>query len=227
VNSNRATTTLYHGTTEVFSKFDPTKIGRRDSGNLGRGIYLSRDPTFAMRYAEDNAAKLGKAPVVLRVRAKLGKVADFYALIPEMRRALGITFPPVAHDTHRSEILRQWLMDQGYASAEAGSEIVVFDSRRLHIEGQEIVGTEKERLRDMMQHFQETGQVLKEADLHFYRKRAAAKNPSTQHERKAAAFTTALYHEMAQVCDDIERLDAFWSRCAPVIAAMVEARLRR
>ena len=159
------TLTLYHGTTQEFDRFDLSKAGKRDTGNLGRGIYLTKDPTFAMRYAEDNARKRGAEPVVLTVRASVSNVAPFYRLIPQMQAELGAGFPPKAQDKRRSEMLRQWLMGQGYDAAEAGSEVVVFDPRKLKIMGREGVPTERERMRAILRHFQETGEKLTEQEI--------------------------------------------------------------
>jgi tRNA nucleotidyltransferase/poly(A) polymerase/DNA topoisomerase IB len=168
---------LYHGTTREFKKFDLSKAGKRDSGNLGRGIYLSRDPTFAMRYAEDNAKRWGGDPVVLKVRAQVGKIAPFYKMMPQMKEELGTAFPPrPGGDPARSEELRQWFMAKGFDAAEAGSEFVVFDPRKLKIISREIVPTEQERLKAILKHYQETGEALNEQQiLQHMASRVAAK----------------------------------------------------
>ena len=62
---------LYHGTTEVFDAFDINKTGRRDSGNMGSGVYLSTDSDIAMSYAEENAKRFDGDPVVLEVEHNL------------------------------------------------------------------------------------------------------------------------------------------------------------
>jgi len=156
---------LYHGTTQEFSKFDPKLIGKRDSGNLGRGIYLTKDATFAMRYAEDNVKRWGGEPVVLKVRANLRRIADFYKLMPRMKDELGVGFPPRSQDPKRSAVLTKWFTDQGFDAAFAGSEVVVFDPRKLIIVGREGVPTGSERLKAIFKHFQETGEKLDERQI--------------------------------------------------------------
>ena len=71
---------LYHGTTEVFDKFDTSKSGRRDSGNLGRGIYLSTDSDMAMSYAEENARRFDGELVDCTGRAGKRKRVSFGTL---------------------------------------------------------------------------------------------------------------------------------------------------
>jgi len=161
---------LYHGTTREFKKFDLSKAGRRDSGNMGRGVYLSKDPTFAMRYAEANAVKWGEGAVVLKVDANLRKVADFGKFMSRLKEELGVGFPPKPNDPERSEILRQWFMEQGYDAAESGSgnEIVVFDPTRLKIVGREDVPTEAERLRATWEHYESTGEALQAEEILKY-----------------------------------------------------------
>ena len=154
----------------VFRQFRLDKAGRRDSGNLGRGIYLTKDPTFAMRYAEANTKKWGGEPVVLKVVARINKIADFYKMIPQMKEELGVKFPPKGQDLKRSEKLRQWFIGQGFDAAEAGSEIVVFEPKKLNIVGQEQVKTERERLQAILQHFKETGEAPLEQDPKIWRR---------------------------------------------------------
>jgi len=92
---------LYHGTTEVFDKFDTSRAGRRDSGNLGRGVYLSTDSDMAMSYAEENVERFGGEPVVLEVEHNLENVANFNDHVNDLRQ-LGVNFPPKANDPERS-----------------------------------------------------------------------------------------------------------------------------
>jgi len=150
---SRSAWTLYHGTNQLFDRFDLARAGRRDSGNLGRGIYLSQDPEFAMRYAEANVEKWGGVPTVLRVHASI-TVVDFSTLRTRLMADTGVTFPPRAQDPERSETLRAWFLQHGIDAAASGSEIVVFDPARLHIEGIEHVPTERERNQALLRRLQ-------------------------------------------------------------------------
>lgn len=141
--------TLYHGTNRIFPWFSIDKAGRRDSGNLGRGVYLSSSMNIAKAYAEDHAKWWGGYPVVLVVRADLRKTAIFDdALVELLREDLGISFPPEARDEGRSLALTRWFLSRGYDSLQVTSEVVVFDSSRLSIQGaffphlEEMLGTE-------------------------------------------------------------------------------------
>ena len=125
---------LYHGTTEVFDKFDDSKVGRRDSGNLGRGIYLSTDSNMAMSYAEENTKRFGGDPVVLEVEHSLENVANFNEHIDDLKQ-LGVNFPPKANDPERSAALTKYFTEKGFDGAHSGHEIVVFDVNKLNIKG--------------------------------------------------------------------------------------------
>ena len=125
---------LYHGTTEAFDKFDVGRAGRRDSGNMGRGIYLSKDSDIAMRYAEENSDRFGGEPLVLEVEHSLENVADFDGHINDLRQ-LGVNFPPDADDPERSAKLTKYFTGKGYDAANSGHEVVVFDADKLSIKG--------------------------------------------------------------------------------------------
>ena len=125
---------LYHGTTEVFDKFDTSKSGRRDSGNLGRGIYLSTDSNMAMSYAEENAKRFDGEPVVLEVEHNLENVANFNEHVNDLRQ-LGVNFPPKANDPERSAKLTKYFTEKGFDAASMGHEVVVFDAGKLDIKG--------------------------------------------------------------------------------------------
>ena len=125
---------LYHGATEVFDKFDTTKPGRRDSGNLGRGVYLSTDSDMAMSYAEENAKRFDGEPVVLEVRHDLENVANFNDHVNDLRQ-LGVNFPPKANDPERSAKLTEYFTGKGFDAAIMGHEVVVFDAGKLYIKG--------------------------------------------------------------------------------------------
>jgi hypothetical protein len=150
--------TLYHGTTTKFVKFDPKKIGRRDSGNLGTGIYLTTDDSIAMRYAEDNVERFGGTPTVLAVKHSLNKVADFDKLMPYLETTLNIDFPPKADELTRSKKLQQWFLSNGYDAARGGHEVVVFKPEKLNIKGQADVPSSQERLKQLYKtHMQRLG----------------------------------------------------------------------
>ena len=125
---------LYHGTTEAFDKFDISKIGRRDSGNLGRGVYLSTDSNMAMSYAEENAKRFDGEPMVLEVEHSLENVANFNDHVNELRQ-MGVNFPPKANDPERSAILTKYFTEKGFDAASMGHEVVVFDADKLDIKG--------------------------------------------------------------------------------------------
>jgi hypothetical protein len=50
--------TVYHGSDEKFSEFDPNKAGTRDPGYLGRGFYFSTDPNVARTNKHKLAAEV-------------------------------------------------------------------------------------------------------------------------------------------------------------------------
>ena len=125
---------LYHGTTEVFDKFDTSRAGRRDSGNLGRGVYLSTDSDMAMSYAEENVGRFGGEPVVLEVEHNLENVANFNDHVNDLRQ-LGVNFPPKANDPERSAKLTEYFTEKGFDAANMGHEVVVFDANKLNIKG--------------------------------------------------------------------------------------------
>ena len=125
---------LYHGTTEVFDKFDTSRAGRRDSGNLGRGVYLSTDSDMAMSYAEENVERFGGEPVVLEVEHNLENVANFNDHVNDLRQ-LGVNFPPKANDPERSAKLTEYFTEKGFDAANMGHEVVVFDANKLNIKG--------------------------------------------------------------------------------------------
>ena len=125
---------LYHGTTEVFDAFDINKTGRRDSGNMGSGVYLSTDSDIAMSYAEENARRFDGVPVVLEVEHNLDNVADFNNHISELIQ-MGVTFPPKADDPERSAILTKYFTEKEFDAASSGHEVVVFEPNKLNIRG--------------------------------------------------------------------------------------------
>jgi hypothetical protein len=149
--------TLYHGATEEFSRFDPSMMGRRDTGNLGRGIYLTSDEEIARRYAEDNAQRFGGEPIVLKVQAALRNTAPFGDLIPTLKAELGIPFPPSGKDPRRAQLLRDWFLEHGYDSARSGHEYVVFNPRALRVVGRVDSPSINERQRMILKHLQEKG----------------------------------------------------------------------
>lgn len=149
--------TLYHGATQEFHRFDPSMMGRRDTGNLGRGIYLTSDEEMARRYAEDNAQRFGGEPVVLKVRASLRNTAPFSDLVPTLKAELGISFPPSGKDSRRAQLLRDWFLEHGFDSARSGHEYVVFDRRALKVVGRVESPSIDERHQMILKHLQEKG----------------------------------------------------------------------
>jgi hypothetical protein len=125
---------LYHGTTETFDAFDINKAGRRDSGNMGKGVYLSTDSDIAMSYAEENAKRFDGDPVVLEVEHNLDNVADFNDHVSELIQ-MGVTFPPKANDPERSAVLTEYFTEKEFDAAHAGHEVVVFEPNKLNIRG--------------------------------------------------------------------------------------------
>ena len=132
--SNQLPELLYHGSTEIFDRFDANKSGRRDSGNIGRGIYLSTDSDMAMSYAEENAKRFGGEPVVLEVEHSLENIANFNEHIDDLRQQ-GVNFPPKKNDPERSATITKYFMDKGFDSASMGHEVVVFGTDKLNIRG--------------------------------------------------------------------------------------------
>ena len=125
---------LYHGTTEAFDTFDISKAGRRDSGNMGKGVYLSTDSDIAMSYAEENAKRFDGDPVVLEVEHNLNNVADFHDHISELTQ-MGVAFPPKANDPERSAFLTKYFTEKEFDAARSGHEVVVFEPSKLNIRG--------------------------------------------------------------------------------------------
>ena len=125
---------LYHGTTEVFDKFDTSRAGRRDSGNLGSGVYLSTDSDMAMRYAEEHVERFGGEAVVLEIEHNRENVANFNDHVNDLRQ-LGVNFPPKANDPERSATLTKYFTEKGFDAASMGHEVVVFDAGKLDIKG--------------------------------------------------------------------------------------------
>ena len=118
----------------MFDKFDTSRAGRRDSGNLGRGVYLSTDSDMAMSYAEENVERFGGEPVVLEVEHNLENVANFNDHVNDLRQ-LGVNFPPKANDPERSAKLTEYFTEKGFDAANMGHEVVVFDANKLNIKG--------------------------------------------------------------------------------------------
>lgn len=146
------TAVLYHGTTEKFDRFELARAGRRDSGNLGRGIYLSADVEVAQMYAERNSERFGGVPTVYRVQANIGDVAVLDATLRKrLTEEAGVPFPPRAQDPERSERLRTWFLANGFDSVKSGDEYVVFDPKRLKIVGEVPFESESDRLRRMFE----------------------------------------------------------------------------
>lgn len=139
---------LYHGTTEMFQRFDPARIGRRDSGNLGTGVYLTDDPHFAMRYAEDNAEKFGGIPVVLEVHHHVENVATYTDYIRDIKTELGAASAAYKGKDF-SDKLRDFFLNRGYDAAVMGSEIVVYKPELLSIVGKANVLSTNEHLKEL------------------------------------------------------------------------------
>ena len=118
----------------MFDKFDTSRAGRRDSGNLGRGVYLSTDSDMAMSYAEENVERFGGESVVLEVEHNLENVANFNDHVNDLRQ-LGVNFPPKANDPERSAKLTEYFTEKGFDAANMGHEVVVFDANKLNIKG--------------------------------------------------------------------------------------------
>lgn len=125
---------LFHGTTEAFDRFDPARTGRRDPGNLGAGVYVTPDPMFARRYAEDNAERFGGEPTVLGVRGKLKKTANLEDVREQIEADTGLKFP-LPQTREASERVRDWFIEHGFDSVRLNDEIAVFEPRRLKVTG--------------------------------------------------------------------------------------------
>lgn len=126
---------LYHGTTGTFDKFDKEKTGRRDSGNLGTGVYLSDDAHFSYLYAEGNVEKFGGQPTVMGVEIpdslNIVKITD--SLRNELKKKLGYAFP--AKNKQQSDEIAQYLQEKGIDGLQSGTEIVIFDIDKADIVG--------------------------------------------------------------------------------------------
>jgi len=137
----------YHGTASNFDKFDLDKAGARDYGDFGVGVYLTPSGHLAGMYAYDAAKKTGGEPVVLQVRVRAHKTADFddVELQKQVAQALGIPFPEKALNTglgkqtrpaSEAKAITQYMQSLGYDSglARNGKELVVYDSHDISIE---------------------------------------------------------------------------------------------
>ena len=58
---------LYHGTHEFFDKVDFNRLGRTDSGFLGKGFYITGMKRLANAYSIGAAKNYGGEPTVLKV----------------------------------------------------------------------------------------------------------------------------------------------------------------
>ncbi len=142
---------LYHGTTEKFTHFDVDKIGRRDSGNIGIGVYLSTDRDIAQSYAEENTKRFGGEPIVLEVRHNLRQVANFDEFMDQLEAEEGVSFPPKPIDPARSSFLTRWFTQRGYDAVIGGShEVVVFDPSKLKIVGTKRILSHREQMIRML-----------------------------------------------------------------------------
>ena len=160
---------LYHGTTADFKEFDKSKIGKRDSGNLGSGIYLTPSRRTAMLYAEDNVKKFGGEPVVLKVEHNLKKVADFSKFIDFFRGKLGISFPPSTHDKKRSDKIKNWFLSNNYDAASLiGIEIAVFDPAKLKIIGRSDAPSSSEYYKKVLADYLSKKEKLNEGKQKVY-----------------------------------------------------------
>lgn len=115
---------LYHGTTADVSEFDLDHPGRKDSGWLGTGVYLTDNATLAEIYADQKARKVSPAGQnVMPLYARLEN--PYYATAEDKARIK-------AGGREAADAFTQQLKEQGYDGvilplSEEANEIVVFD----------------------------------------------------------------------------------------------------
>ena len=81
VNSDGSPMRLYHGTSDNFGRFDLNNPGRKDSGWIGTGVYLTTSSALAGSYAN---LKRGSSPNVMPLYARVEN--PFWATIKDKQR---------------------------------------------------------------------------------------------------------------------------------------------
>lgn len=97
----------YHGTSDKITEFDPTKLGSRDHGFLGKGVYITPNEGVAKAYSK--TAKGGSNPQVLQLHTSANNP---FQITLEQKKMLQSGGPKEA------ERFQQWVLDNGYDSAE-------------------------------------------------------------------------------------------------------------
>ena len=108
--------TLYHGSNTFFNKVDFSKLGRTDSGFLGRGFYLTGVKQLANAYAHSSTSNHGGEPTVLNVMVEPKKYLHLTGTGPhELKDSLNA----VGIDTTSSTSISKRLLSLGYDSVVA------------------------------------------------------------------------------------------------------------
>jgi hypothetical protein len=115
---------LYHGTTADVSEFDLNHPGRKDTGWLGTGVYLTDNSTLAEMYADQKARKV--APAGQNVMTLYARLENPYRATMEDKARIK------AGGKEAADAFTQQLKDQGYDGvilplSEEANEIVVFN----------------------------------------------------------------------------------------------------
>jgi len=115
---------LYHGTTADISEFDLNHPGRKDSGWLGTGVYLTDNPTLAEMYADQKARKV--APAGQQVMPLYARLENPYRATMEDKARIK------AGGREAADAFTAQLKEQGYDGvilplSDEANEIVVFD----------------------------------------------------------------------------------------------------
>lgn len=97
----------YHGTADNITEFDPTKLGSRDHGFLGKGVYITPNEGVAKAYSK--TAKGSSKPQVLQLHTSANNP---FQITLEQKNMLQKGGPKEA------ERFQQWVLDNGYDSAE-------------------------------------------------------------------------------------------------------------
>ena len=119
-------TKWYHGTSTDITEFDPDKLGSRDFGFLGKGVYITPNEGIAKTYSR--TAKGSSGAKVMPLYTSANKP---YQITLEQKNMLSRGGP------EQAERFKQWVINNGYDSAEVITpsgeilERVVYDPKML------------------------------------------------------------------------------------------------
>lgn len=135
---------LLHGTSSNFTEFDLSFAGRRDWGDFGLGVYLTRSDGLAKMYAQDSVKDYGGDPIVYLVEANVSNLADMDDpnLLSKVSNETSALFPkenkpgePQSRPEQESRDITELLTRLGYdgVTLNDARECVVFDPAKIKI----------------------------------------------------------------------------------------------